>query len=205
MARIVVRELHIDDLGKLLDLFSEHMVHIKPDRSIPQRLAKHLHFHYILNVPLSLFGLDTFIGSVAQAGEGNIVGAIIARRFPLGKSWVIGPVVVHKNFRRLDVATHMMNFVMKCLREKKAKSVILSVEKDNVPGRSFFEKFGFKYLEPIFSDHDRARNYARIIALIHGYLRNPSYKIEQHPSRRRNADVPGTEYIRLWYIMLKEF
>ena len=87
MTPIVVRKLRIDDLGKLLDLFSEHMFHIKPDRSIPQRLTKRLHFHYILNVPLSLFGLDTFIGSVAQAGEGNIVGAIIARRFPLGKSW----------------------------------------------------------------------------------------------------------------------
>lgn len=207
MARIVVRKLRMDDLGTLLDLFSEHMFHIKPDRSVdrstPQRLTKRIHFHYILSVPLSLFGLDTFIGSVAQAGEGNIVGAIIARRFPLGKSWGIGPVVVHTNFRRLDVATHMMNFVMKCLSEKKAKSALLSVERDNVLGRSFFEKFGFKYLEPIFSDHDRARNYARITALIHGYLRNPSYKIVQYPLRRRD-DLPQIKKTRMWYIMLKE-
>ena len=204
MAGIVVRKLHMDDLSDVLGLLSEHMFHIKPiDRSAPQRLTKRLHFHYILSVPFSLFGSDTFIGSVAQAGEGNIVGAIIARRFPLGKSWVIGPVVVHKNFRRLDVATHMMNFVMKCLREKKAKSAMLSVERDNVPGRSFFEKFGFKYLEPIFSDHDRARNYARMTTLIHGYLRNPSYKTAQYPLRRGN-NMPQTKKTRMWHIMIKE-
>jgi len=80
---------------------------------------------------------------------------------------------------------------------------MLSVERDNVPGRSFFEKFGFKYLGPIFSDHDRARNYVRITALIHGNLRNPSYKVEQYPSRRRNVDLPGIKKTRMWYIMLK--
>lgn len=104
MTRIVVRKLNTEDLGKILDLFREYVFHIKPDRSIdrstPQRLTKQLYFHYILNVPLSLFDSDTIIGLVAQA-DGNIVGAIIARRFPLGKSWVIGPVVVHTNFRRL--------------------------------------------------------------------------------------------------------
>jgi len=206
--RIVVRKFHIDDLDQLLDLLSEHMFHIKPDRSIdrstPQRHTKNLHLHYILNVPLGYLGLDTFIGSVAQAGEENIVGAIIARRFPLGKIWVIGPVVVHTNFRRLDTATHMMNFLMKCLREKKAKSAMLSVERDNVTGRSFFEKFGFKYLEPNFSDHDKARNYTRTTALVHGYLRNPSYKAGQYPSRRRNVDLPEIDKTRMWYIMLKK-
>lgn len=203
---VKIRSLHTDDLDMLPALFKKHLFYKKQDRSVdrssPQRLTKQLYFHYILNVPLSLLGLDTFVGLVAQTNDGNIVGAIIARRFPLGKSWIIGPVVCHANFRHLGIATHMMNLIMKRLRKKKAKSAILSVERNNILGRRFFKKFGFKYLEPIFNDHDRARNYARTIALIQGYLQNPSYKIEQCPSRRKNVKLPGIK--KMWYIMLKE-
>ena len=202
MARIVVRKLHIDDLGKLLDLFSEHMFHIKPDRSTLQRLTKNIYFHYILNVPLSSLGLDTFIGLVAQAEDGNVVGAVIARRFPLGKSWVIGPVVVHTDFRRMGIATRMMNLVIKRLREKKAKSAILSVERNNIRARRLFEKFGFKYLEPIFSHHDRARNYVRRIALTYSLLHELPY--EPTSLRERSIDYPQTRR-KIWHIMLKEF
>jgi len=146
------------------------------------------------------------VGLVAETDDGNIIGTIVARRFPSGKSWVIGPVVCHADFRHLGIATHMMNLVMKHLREKKAKSVILSVERNNILGIRFFEKFGFKYLEPVFNTHDRARNYARTIALIHGYLRNPLYKIERYPPscERASFDLPGMRKTKMWYIMLKE-
>lgn len=163
---------------------------------------KKLYLHYIPSMLLSSLGLDILEGSVAQC-DGNIVGVIITRRFPLGKSWVLGPIVVHVNFRRSGIATRLMNLVMKTLGEKKAKSVILAVGRDNIQGRKFFEACGFKYLEPIFYDHDKALNYARTIALIHGYLRNPSYKIGECPSLRRNAKLPGMK--KMWYIMLKEF
>lgn len=194
MARIIFRKLHINDFDKSLDLFNGNLFHINPTT---------LYFHYILDVALSLFGSDTFIGSVAQTRERKIVGTIIARRYPLGKSWVIGPVLVHSKFRNLGIGTHMMNSVMKRLREKKAKSVILSVERDNVAGRSFFEKFGFRYLEPVFTNHDRARNYARTTALIQGYRQNPSCKITQYSSRRKK-DFSQIEKTRMWHIMLKE-
>lgn len=205
---VKIRSLHADDLGMLLALFKEHLFYKKQDRSVdrssPQRLTKQLYFHYILNVPLSLLGLDTFVGLVAQTDHGKIVGAIIARRFPLAKSWIIGPVVCHANFRHLGIATRMMNFIMKHLRKKKAKSAILSVERSNTLGRRFFRKFDFKYLEPTFDDHDRARNYVRTIALIHGYLRNLSYKTEQRPwRRRRDTELSGIR--KMWYVMLKEF
>lgn len=204
---VKIRNLRTDDLGMLSALFKEHLFYMEQDRSVdrssPQKLTRQLYFNYVLNVPLSLLGLDTFVGLVAQTDDGNVVGAIIARRFPLGKSWVIGPVVLHANFRHLGIAPCMMNLVMKYLREKKAKSAVLSVERSNIVGRKFFKKFGFEYLEPIFDDHDGARNYARTIALIHGYLHLPSYKIEQCPSRRRNVKLPGMK--KMWYIMLKEF
>jgi len=133
------------------------------------------------------------VGLVAQTDDGKIIGTIVARRFPLGKNWIIGPVVCHADFRDLGITTHMMNLVIKHLREKKAKSVIVSVERNNILVIRFFKKFGFKYLEPVFTNHNRARNYARTIALIYGYLRNPSYKIEQYPllRARENFNLPG--------------
>lgn len=206
---VKIRNLHLNDLDMLPALFKKHLFYMKQDRSVdrssPQRIAKQLYFHYIINGPLSFLGLDTFVGFVAQTDDGNVVGTVIARRFPLGKSWVIGPVVCHVDFRHLGIATHMMDLVMKCLREKKAKSAILSVERNNIMGTRFFEKFGFKRVEPVFSNHDRARSHVRTIALINGYFRNTSYKIEQDPPPRRNADLPGIKKTRMWYIMLKEF
>ena len=206
-----IRNLHLNDLDKIPALFKKHLFYMKQDRSVdrssPQKIAKRLYFSYILNVPLSFLGLDTFVGLVAETDDGNIIGTIVARRFPSGKSWVIGPVVCHADFRHLGIATHMMNLVMKYLREKKAKSVIVSVERNNILGIRFFKKFGFKYLEPVFSNHNRARNYARTIALIHGYLRNLSYKIKQYPPSRERAsfDLPGIRKTKMWCIMLKEF
>ena len=202
VAKIRVRKFYANDLNNVLNLFIENLG-LSYDTT--QKFKKRFLFSYILSLVFSLLGLDTFIGSVAQADDGNIVGAIITRRFPLGKNWVLGPVAVHTNFRNLGIATRMMDLIMRLLREKKAKVAIVSVKRDNIQGRIFFEKFDFKYLEPIFSSREKAHNYARIIALIHGYLRNPSYKIEQYPSRRRNASLPRIKKIRMWYIMLKEF
>ena len=207
--KVKIRNLHANDLDMLLALFTKHLFYMKQDRSVdkssPQKITKRLYFDCTLNVPLSFLGLDTFVGLVAQTDDGKIIGTITARRFPLGRSWVIGPVVCHEDFRHLGIATHMMDLVMKYLREKKAKSAILSVERDNILGTRFFKKFGFKYLEPVFSDHNGARNYVRAIALIHGYLRNPPYKIEQYPPPKRNVDSSGMRKTRMWYIMLKEF
>lgn len=211
MAKINIRKLHVNDLNKLPTFFSEHLHFIEPNQSTDQKLrikqlyshyTKRLYFHYIPSILLNSLDFDIFDGSVAQYHV-NIVGVVIIRRFPLGKSWVLGPIVVHTNFRRLGIATHLMNFAMKTLKEKKAKSVILPIERNNIQGRKFFEKFGFKYLEPTFSDHNRARNYARITALVHSYLRNPSYKIERYPSRRK-VDLPEIEKARMWHIMFKE-
>ena len=205
MESIIIRNFLMSDLDQSTDLFLKHTFHLKYKTSTPERIAKNLYLHSILNVPLSSLGLDIFTGSVAIVEGKRIVGAIIARRFPLGKTWVIGPVAVHKEFRRLQIATKMMSSLIADLKTKKAKSAILSVERNNLKGRAFFGKFGFNYLGPSFTIHSKARNYARISALIHGYLRNPSYKIEQHPSRTRNDNLPGLKKIRMWYIMLKEF
>jgi len=206
-----IRNLHLNDLDMLQALFKKHLFYMKQDRSVDRssspKIAKRLYFSYILNVPLSFLGLDTFVGLVAQTDDGDIMGTIAARRFPLGKSWVIGPVVCHADFRNLGITTHMMNLVIKHLREKKAKSVIVSVERNNILATRFFKKFGFRYLKPIFRNHGRARNYVRAIVLIHGYLRSPSYKIEQYPPprARENFNLPGIRKTKMWCIMLKEF
>lgn len=203
-ARINIRKVNANDLKAVLNLFARHM---NIERERISAFRKRSLLSYILSVPFGLLGEDTFIGSIAETDDGHIVSAVFARRFPFGKSWIIGPVVCHVDFRHLGITTHMMNWVMKYLREKKTKSVIVSVERSNIGGIRFFKKFGFKYLEPVFDNHERARNYVRTIALIHGYLRNPSYKIERcpPPRARANFDLPRIRKTRMWCVMLKEF
>lgn len=193
----------------LSTLFKKHLFYMKQDKSVdrssPQRVAKQLYFHYILNVALSFLGLDTFVSFVALTDDEKIIGTITARRFPLGKSWVVGPVVCHQDFRHLGIATNLMNLVMEYLRAKKATSALLSTERNNIPGLRFFKKFGFKYLELVFMDHKGARNYVRKIALIHGYLRKPPNRIKQYPPIKRNSDLAGKRETKMWYILIKVF
>lgn len=193
-------------------LFKKHLFYLKQDRSVdrssPQRVTKQLYFNYILNGALSFLGLDTFISYVALTDDNeNIIGSITARRFPLGRSWIVGPVVCHQDFRNLGIATYLMNLVMEYLRAKKATSVLLSTGRNNIPGLRFFRKFGFKYLEPVFMDHKGARNYVRKIALIHGYLGNPPKRIKPYARIKRNSDLARARKreTKMWYVLIKVF
>ena len=176
-------------------------ISIESERRLAFRIR--LLLSYTLSKPFNFFKINTFVGPIAQINNRHIIGAIFARRFPLGKTWILGPIAVHPNFRRLNIATQTMNLLLKYLKEKKAKSVILSIERDNIAARRFFEKLNFKYLEPIFDDHDKARNYVLTTTLVHDYIRNQSYRIKQYPSRRRCPDLQRTKKTRIWYIMSK--
>ena len=203
------RSLQLHDLDKLPTLFKKHLFYMKQDKSVdrssPERVTKQLYFNYVLNVALGFLGLDTFVSFVALTDDENIIGTITARRFPLGKSWIVGPVVCHRDFRHLGVATNLMNLVMKDLRAKKATSALLSTERNNISGLKFFEKFGFKYLEPVFMDHKGARNYVRRIVLIHGYLRKPPNRIKQYPPMKRNSESAERRAPKIWYVLIKVF
>ena len=203
------RNLHSNDLDMLSTLFKKHLFYMKQDKSVdrssPQRVTKQLYFHYILNVALRFLGLDTFVSFVALTDDEDIIGTITARRFPLAKSWIVGPVVCHRDFRHLGVATNLMNLVMDHLRAKKATSALLSTERNNIVGLRFFRKFGFKYLEPVFMDHKEARNYVRRISLIHGYLRKPPNRIKKYPPIERNSNLAEKRETKMWYILIKVF
>ncbi len=206
-ARINIRKLNANDLKNVLNLFAKHM-NIGQERISTFRRRSVL--SYVLSVPFGLLGEDTFIGLIAETDDGHIVGAIFARRFPFGKSWVIGPVIVHPNFRGSSIATCIMNFTVEHLRKRKAKWAILSVETSNIQGRSFFEKSEFEYMGPVFADHEQARKYVQMFTLISGYLQNTTCKIEQYPLQTKIAfqgdsdQKPRTNGTRTWRIMLRE-
>lgn len=204
MMKVRVRQLYADDLNSLSTLFKDffNFAERSIDRSSPDRLIKSLYFHYIFSVPLGSLGLDTFIGFVAQAEDRNIVGAVIARRFPLVKSWVIGPVVVHGDFRNSGIATQMMNLTIERLKQKNAKMAILSVERKNIQGRIFFQKFGFTHLKPIFSNHDIVRNYVRRIALTYSFIHELPY---ESASLRKTGTENQQTRRNMWHVMLKQF
>ncbi len=150
---------------------------------------------------------DIFIGSLAETNDEQIIGTVLARRFPFGKSWIIGPVVVHPNHRSSGIATNMMNFTVEHLKSKKANRAILSVETRNIKARRFFERSGFEYLASVFIDHDEARKYVQILTLISGYLPNNSGKIEIYPRHSKisvsNQESKKTK-IRTWNIMMRK-
>jgi ribosomal protein S18 acetylase RimI-like enzyme len=206
MESIFIRNFHKSDLDQLTNLFYKHTFHPEHEKSTPRRNLGNLYLHSILNVPPSLFGLDILTGSVAIVGENKIAGVVIARRFPLGKTWIIGPVAVHRNFRRLQIATKLIKKLIADLKKKKAKRAILSVERSNYKGRLFFEKIGFNYLNQSFINHDKARNYARKFALVHSYTPNFWHEDWERCSIDVNKNYKKLELktnTRMWYILEK--
>lgn len=204
MTKMNIRELNARDLKNLLDLFTRY-VNVANRRALGFR--RRLLLSFVSGVPFGLLGQDTFMGSIAETDDGLIIGAVFARRFPFGKSWVLGPVVVHPSFRGSGIATGIMNFAVEHLRRRKAKRAILSVSTSNVQARRFFEKSDFEYLGPVFMDHDQARKYVQVFTLISGYLQRTDYQIEQYPLRTRivhSHEKPRTNGIGTWHIMLRE-
>jgi len=201
--KIDIRRPNSDDLKNVLTFFATHVnVAKKRESGFNRRLL----LSYIFNELFSFLGEDTFTGSLAETKYGQVIGTIFVRRFPFGKSWILGPIAVHPNFRGSDLATHMMTFTMKLLRKKKARLAILSVQTSNIQARKFFEKSDFRYLEPVFANHEQARKYVQMFTLISGYFRNTRYSIEQYPMQTRIAHSdkkPEANRSRTWCIMLR--
>jgi predicted N-acetyltransferase YhbS len=201
------RNLHLNDLNVIARLFKNNLFYLQQDKSIdqssPETVVKQLFFHCIISTPLNLFGLDTFVSYVAQTNDGEIVGTITARRYPLAKSWIIGPLVCHKDFRNQGIGTKLMNLILEHLKTKKATCVIVSTGRNNKKGLMFFERFGFEYLNHVSLDHKGARNYVRKIAITYGYLPKLSRKIQLTHSLRSRHKLRPTKETKMWYILLK--
>ena len=203
MTKIEIRKLNANDLRTVLDLFARH-IKVEADRMPAFR--RRLFLSCMSGMPFGLLGEDILIGSVAETDNGHIIGTILARRFPFGKSWIIGPVFVHPNFRGSDTATGMMKFTVGHLRRKKARWAILSVATNNIQARRVFEKSKFEYLGPVFTNHDQARKYVQMLTLISGYLQNTD-NIKQYPLQTKIAPSdrkPETNRLRTWHIMLRQ-
>jgi ribosomal protein S18 acetylase RimI-like enzyme len=205
MAKINIRKLNSEDLENVLNLFNRH-ARITKKRRLGFR--RRILFSYILGTVLNRLGEDIFIGSIAETANRHMIGTVFARRFPFGKSWVIGPVFLHPSSRGSDIATHLMNFTVEQLRMKKAKLAILSVGKNNIQARRFFEKYYFKYFGPVFEDHDEARKYVRKFTLVSGYLQSINDKMGRYALETKIANSnqkPRRNQIRSWFIMVRKF
>lgn len=206
-ARIEISRIDAYHLKNALKLFEEHM-NVEAERTSAFRRRSFLSL--ILSVPFRLLGKDTFISSMVKTDNGQVIGAVFARRFPFGKSWVVGPIVVHRDFRGSGVATPLMNFTLEHLRRRKAKWAILSVETGNIRGRSFFEKSDFKYFGPIFADHEKARKYVQSLALTSRSLQNTAYWIDRHSLQPKiafgddSSKKPEINGMRTWRVMFRE-
>jgi len=204
---MIFRSLNANDLNKLAKLFRTHLFHLEQDKSVdrssPERIVKRLYFNYILSIPLNFIGLNIFISFVAQRNDGEIIGSITARRYPLARSWIVGPIVCHKKYRNQGIATNLMNLTLEYLKGKKAANVLVSTEKENEKGLRFFQRLGFKYINQVFLNHQEARNYVRQFSITHGYLLKYSGKIQLIHSMRTKHALRPTKETKMWYILLK--
>jgi len=190
--RIIARELQIRDLGKLRKLIVENLR--VEDHKVPVYLI-----HFIFDLPLRSLGLGTIFCSIAQTYDEKIVGAIIARRFPLAKVWVIGPVVVDKRYRGFGIGNSIMELTLKSLQDKKAEGALISVDntRRHSAARSFFRKFGFRYSKHIFTSSKQAYGYARMVT-----LRKSLYsRTRENSSQETDPEISQ----KTWYLMVKEF
>jgi len=201
--KIKIRKPNSNDLNNVLTFYATH-VNVAQERKSGFR--RRLLLSYIFSEPFSFLGEDTFTGSLAETKSGHVIGTIFARRFPFGKSWILGPIAVHSNLRGSGLATHMMTFTVKLLKKKKARLAILSVQTSNIQARKFFEKSDFRYLETVFANHEQARKYVRMFTLISGYFRNSTYKVKQHPLQTgigHSDHKPEANRSKTWCIMLR--
>lgn len=201
--RIRIRKLDLSDLENVMTFCATH-INVAQERKSGFR--RRLFLSYVFSEPFSLLGEDTFTGSLAETKNGQVIGTILARRFPFGKSWILGPIALHSDFRGSGLATDMMTFTVRLLRKKKAKLAILSVQTSNMKARKFFEKSDFRYLESVFTNHEQARRYVRVFTLISGCFRNPAYETKQRPPQARmdhSDQKQEANTSKTWCIMLK--
>ncbi len=160
MTGMIIRQFELRDLAGVKNLISEEL-HAKPHRFLA--LLAHLAY----DLPFKLLGLDTIVGSIANTNNGNIIGVIIAKRFPLGKVWAIGPIVVNKPYRRAAIGKSMMELLLKILKDKKGKLAMVSLgyTERHSAARRFFTSFGFLHVKRVFTDRDQARHYVRMVTL----------------------------------------
>lgn len=170
MMRMIIRELQLRDLTGVNNL-------IKNEINMKHQRLLALLAHLAYDLPLKLTGLDTIIGSIAQTNNGNIVGVIIARKFPLGKVWAIGPVVVDRLYRRSAIGSSMMKLLLRSLKAKGGELVMVSLggyeQAETLSAvTGFFVSLGFFYVKHVFLNRDQARHYVRMVALTGSFKEN---------------------------------
>ena len=207
MKEMYIRNFETDDLKRFLDLFSLHMVDSSEKCAHPTGFNDLFTASFVIGKLLRFIRQDIFFGLISSTSNKDVVGAVFARRFPLCKTWIVGPVIVDPKFRHLGIGVGMMRFMLERLERKKAKYLVLSVETDNIQGRKFFEKFNFRYLGPVFKNHDRARKYVQRLALISGYLKGTPFKNHQILAQTNSPQIyreMEKKPIRTWQIMFTE-
>jgi predicted N-acetyltransferase YhbS len=167
MTRMIVRKLQSRDLTQVKNLIGDQL-------NIKQHRLLALLTHLACDLILKLVGLDTIIGAIAQTNNGNIIGVVIARRFPLVKVWAIGPVVVNKLYRRSAIGSSMMKILLGLLKDKGGKLAMVSLghTERHSAARRFFISFGFFYVKRVFLNRDQARHYVRMVALTGSFKEN---------------------------------
>lgn len=170
MIRMIIRELQLRDLTGVKNL-------IRKELNTKQHRLLSLLAHLAYDLPLKSIGVSTITGSIAETNNGNIIGVIIARRFPLGKVWAIGPVVVNKLYRRSAIGSRMMKLLLRSIKANGRELVMVSLggyehgETLSV-ALAFFVSFGFFYVKRVFLNRDQARHYVRMVVLTGSFKEN---------------------------------
>lgn len=201
MVDVNIRRLQGNDIKKLPALYSKHLyqrgayqvrLSITEPNAWARTVCNRLYLEYVFNKPLRILELETFVCAIAEKRNGEIVGTAVARRgTPFAKVWNLGLVVVHTEYRGRGISTRMMNFVFKCLEERKAEELTLKVNKYSV-ARKLYKKVGFKSLGDIYVTYANMRD----IAIRNLLDREKSMDISVKITYTR---MPRQSFINFWF------
>jgi ribosomal protein S18 acetylase RimI-like enzyme len=199
MKNVTIRQLKGSDIEKIPTLYSNHLnppswevklSFVEPDAWAEQD-CRRLYIQHILDMPLRPFGLETLVCAVAETNDGEIIGTAAARRqHPLAKTWNLGLVVVHTDYRRQGIARRMINFIFDKLETKKAKELTLIVHITS-GARRLYERLGFK---------SRSK-----FDIIYGYIKDLTIKQRRNERKFANmhaeiidTQMPNERFIGFW-------
>lgn len=120
---IVLDNFAVEDLPEILSIEIDSF-------TVPW--SEELFFHELRN-PMSL-------SKVARA-EGKIVGYVFGSRI-LDEGHILN-LAVHKDYRRLGIATELVRDIIEDLRENGCRVIFLEVRESNETAKKIYKKFNF--------------------------------------------------------------
>lgn len=138
---ITFRSLDLVDLPKTIALCN-----ICFDEITPYEHAEKV-FLETMTDPNNIYINGIYNGEVIAHAKLTIIKTIYE---PMGSYGIINHLCVHPDFRRKDLATHLLDVIFKVAKERNCKSIELWSKNFRIAAHSCYKKYGFEQIDAGF-------------------------------------------------------